>query len=366
MAINRRSFLIGGSIGLALGPTQLLAANASTRLLSCSSNYLGEHFVSLFDTQEQRLVNIHLPERGHGICLDESHRHAAVFARRPGEFVWILDLESWQVVHRINAIEGRHYYGHGLFTPDGQLLLCSENAYESGVGCIGIYDLSADFSRIGEIPSHGVGPHEIKLLNDGQTLVVANGGIRTHPDFPRMNTNVKTMRPNLAYVDIRSGRFLQKQEPPAQWHQLSIRHIDVTDDDRVAVAMQFMGQVTLHPPLIAIQHGYQDMALLSAPGKIQRQMRNYCGSVTFSHDGSRFAVSSPRGGLVTYWTSTGKYLGVHQQEDACGLSAISDSGKDFLVSDGTGRLQQIDESLMLRSSYEIPETRWDNHMLSLA
>ena len=40
-------------------------------------------------------------------------------------------------------------------------------------------------SRIGELASFGVGPHEVVLMPDGATLVVANGGIRTHPDRDR-------------------------------------------------------------------------------------------------------------------------------------------------------------------------------------
>lgn len=78
-------------------------------------------------------------------------------------------------------------------------------------------------------------------MADGSTLVIANGGIRTHPDLPRIKSNLANMRPSLAYVDVASGRLLQLQEPEPQWHQLSIRHIDVSPDDRVAVAMQFEG-----------------------------------------------------------------------------------------------------------------------------
>ena len=61
------------------------------------------------------------------------------------------------------------------------------------------------------------------------------------------------MRSSLAYLDLASGRLLHRREPEPQWHQLSIRHIDVSPDDRVAIAMQFEGQPQLLPPLIAIQ-----------------------------------------------------------------------------------------------------------------
>ena len=68
---------------------------------------------------------------------------------------------------------------------------------------------SADFARVGEFPTHGVGPHELLLLGDGRTLAVANGGIETHPDFGRAKLNIAddeaVLRPGRPH-HRRSGR----------------------------------------------------------------------------------------------------------------------------------------------------------------
>ena len=282
-----------------------------------------------------------------------------MFARRPGDFTWIIDLQSGEILHKLTAADERHYYGHGVFTADGAFLLCSENQFESGQGVIGVYDTSRNYERVDEIATHGVGPHEIKLLNDQTTLVVANGGIRTHPDLPRVKMNLDEMRPNLAYLDIGSGRLIDKVEPPEQWRKLSIRHIDIATDDRVAVAMQYQGGMDQRPPLVALHQRGRPLQLLSAPGRMQQRMRNYCGSVVFSRDGSRFAVSSPRGGLVTYWSSEGRYLGMHKQNDVCGLSRY---GSGFIASDGSGRLLSIDDGLAISETLADEEVRWDNHL----
>lgn len=335
------------------------------RLLGCRSDDRGGHFLSMVDVDGSRLMDVALPGRGHGVAVDPMQRRAAVFARRPGTFVWIVDLASGQVSHRIAAACGRHFYGHGQFTPDGTRLLCSENAYASGDGVIGVYDAGSSYRRADELPSHGVGPHEIRLLADGSTLVIANGGIRTHPDLPRVKSNLAGMRPNLAYVDVASGRLLQRHEPGEQWRQLSIRHIDVSPDDRVAVAMQFEGSPHLVPPLIAIQRGEQPMRLLSAPDAVQRRLRNYCGSVAFDADGLRFAVSSPRGGVVTFWSASGDYLGLHEQTDACGIGRTAGGGQGFVVSDGGGTVTRVDEDLAATARTSFPGCRWDNHLLAL-
>ncbi|MCB1800514.1 MAG: DUF1513 domain-containing protein [Gammaproteobacteria bacterium] len=365
MAIDRRQF-IGLGLGVLLtGVRPVAAAPATQRLIGCRSNAQGEHFLSLVDSSGRQLMDIRLPARGHDVAVDPTQRLAAVFARRPGEYVWIVELIEGLVLRKIEAANGRHFYGHGVFTPDGRHLLCSENDFATGDGVIGVYDAGAEFRRIGELPSHGIGPHEIRLLADGRTLVVANGGIRTHPDLPRVKANLDSMRPNLAYIDSADGSLLRRFEPAQQWHQLSIRHIDVSPDDHVAIAMQFEGRPQLQPPLIALQYGEQAMRMVSPPAAIERRLKNYCGSVAFNAAGTGFAVSSPRGGLVTLWSVTGEYVGAHEQADACGISpdAIDDAG--YFISDGGGRLLQVDRQASVVGQHALATFRWDNHLQTL-
>lgn len=364
--MQRRNFLKLGLAGLLLGPTRLLAADGTQRLLSCCSDNARNHYLAMLDTDGNILMQLQLPARGHGISVDPQHGIAAVFARRPGSFVWLVDLSSGEVIHKLQAAAGRHYYGHGVFSPDGDTLLCSENAFESGDGVIGTYQRQDGWQRVGEFASHGIGPHEFRLLSDGETLVIANGGIRTHPDLPRIKSNLAQMRPNLAYVNRHDGRLLHRHEPPVHWHQLSIRHLDVSADDRVAIAMQYEGNPLQRPPLIALHQfdhrGDADLQLLQAPQQVQARLRNYCGSVRFSQDGARFAVSSPRGGLVTLWSSDGDYLGAHQQADVCGI-AVQREG--FVLSDGSGaqqRLTGLSQASLLSQDRQL---HWDNHQLEV-
>ena len=183
--------------------------------------------------------------------------------------------------------------------------------------------------------------------------------------MPRIKLNLADMRSSLAYIDIASGRLLQKFEPESTLHQLSIRHIDISPENHVAIAMQYEGQPYHLPPLIAVQQGHSPMQMLTAPTSIQRRLRNYCGSVTFSSGGEIFAVTSPRGGLATYWSATGKYLGMHEQADVCGISNITDRKQEFFTSDGSGRIFHTKASSFAKCHHVFNHSRWDNHMLTL-
>ncbi len=378
MEISRREFIKAGASLMLLGSNAVHAYSAKQSLLSCRTNRAGEHFFSMLDGEGSLTLDLKLPARGHGISLMERERLVAVFARRPGDFFWVIDLHTKQVTEKVRAAKGRHFYGHGVFARDGARLLCSENAYESGEGVIGVYDVQNHFARIGEFKSHGIGPHDVKILRDDETLVVANGGIRTHPDLPRIKSNLESMRPNLAYVSSESGRLLHKHEPKTEWHQLSIRHIDISVDDRVAIAMQFQGKPYVQPPLVAVQAGNQAIQFLTAPKHIQSRMQNYCGSIAFSSGGNEFVVSSPRGGMVTYWSVDGAYLGAHEQLDACGVSRALNESRTFFVSDGTGSIAranlnslpknvpEISLETFIEAQNSLSATNWDNHMVTYA
>ena len=43
-------------------------------------------------------------------------------------------------------------------------------------------------------------PHEILRFPGSDTLIVANGGIQTHPDTGRAKLNIERMLPNLSYL----------------------------------------------------------------------------------------------------------------------------------------------------------------------
>ncbi|MES9831303.1 MAG: DUF1513 domain-containing protein [Candidatus Thiodiazotropha sp. DIVDIV] len=360
MGINRRAFL-AITAGLFISePIYCRTLDRDSRFLTCERDRSGQYYANLSNTTGETIYRWLLPARGHGISVDCNTGIAAIFSRRPGSYVWVVDLNSGEVLWKIDAPAGYHFYGHGMFTPDGEYLLCTENHFESGKGVIGVYQTNQKYQRISEIQTQGIGPHEIKLLNDQTTIVVANGGILTHPDLPRIKLNLDEMRPNLSYLDFNSGRLIEKVEPPGNLHQLSIRHIDVADDNTVAIAMQYQGRSDQLPPLIALHRRNSELQLLRAPEKIQQRLRNYCGSIVFSRDCQSFAVSSPRGGLVTYWSIQGDYLGYHEQSDACG---VGQSGNGFMVSDGTGGLTQIDKTLTLSDTIKPTERSWDNHLI---
>lgn len=363
----RRDFLKLTAAGLIGAPLLVRASEAAdTLLLSCSADTGNRFYLSAMTTAGQPRFRIALPARGHGITPRPGDASCVVFARRPGNFLWAVDLASGDVTHRIAGPAHRRYYGHGVFDPEGRLLYVTENDFASGEGRVAIYDAADSYRRVGELPSHGIGPHELRLLSDGQTLAIANGGIRTHPDTGRSKLNLDTMAPNLAYVNRQDGRLQARYEPPGDWHQLSIRHLDVAADDTVCLGMQYQGPRSHRPPLVAMHRGQDALQFVQPPTDMLQRMTNYCGSVTRDGPGERFAVSSPRGGLITLWTRDGDYLGHTSVADGCGIASGKQRG-EFWISSGRGGLfHEPGANEVAGEPTATPGVRWDNHMVAVA
>ena len=367
-AINRRTLLglVAGGLAWPLVPLRLQAAPRHRVYLSARADDSGGYRVAGFTPDGRPTFDLPLPARGHSFAVHPRGETFVHFARRPGTFARVIDLRRGVVAHELTAPPNRHFYGHGVFSRDGSLLYATENDFEEGHGVLGLYDTARDYRRIGEIPSHGIGPHDVRLLSDGNTLAIANGGIQTRPDLPRLKLNLPTMAPSLTYVDRRDGTLLKEVKLAPDFHQLSIRHVAVGRDDRVAIAMQYEGAAGDAVPLVASHQGDAPVHFARSPEGVLRRMHQYCGSVAFDSRGDVFAVSSPRGGIVTFWRAAdGGFLSSVSVPDGCGV-ASAPRPATFLVSSGQGGVITVDahtgKSTPLVSEF-LEGGHWDNHIV---
>ncbi|RNF35196.1 DUF1513 domain-containing protein [Paracoccus methylarcula] len=299
---------------------------------------------------------IPLPARGHAAAAHPSAPEAVAFARSPGRFAVVLNCVTGEVLTRLVAPEGRHFYGHGTFIAGGDILCTSENDFGTGQGRIGLWSRSKGWRRVGEIPTHGVGPHEIKHL-PGDVLVAANGGYRNHPDRPGVKLDVPEMRPNLAYVSP-DGELLEKVELDKDLHLNSIRHIALGRDGLVAFGMQWQGDPALGMPLMGLHRRGEAAVLDRMPVYEAVAMRGYVGSIAFDAERRRVAISSPRGGRVQVFDDTGRHLRAIEREDVCGIAPAT---RGFFLSDGLGGLMRAGEELHPLAKHR--GRAWDHHLV---
>lgn len=375
--ISRRSLLAGlggiavlsaGNFSAFAGGAGLIEESALDYPLFASARREadGSYGIAIIDDAGQELARVALPGRGHGIAVSPDGRRFMAFARRPGTFALLIDPFERTEPQVLTSIEGRHFYGHGCFSPDGRLVYAVENDYEAVRGVLGVYDVSGrEIRRIGEIETGGIGPHDVLLAEGGKVLVVANGGIETHPSRPREKLNIDTMQPSVAFLDRDSGDVLAKHSLTQDLHQLSLRHMAMDAQGKVWVGGQFEGDKSLTPPLVAHMTRDAGPKLSEIPSTLASGLQSYIGSVVANASGDVIATSAPRGGQVLFWAAdTGAFLGADQVVDGCGLAPLDASG--FLISDGTGGLRCVEDPQSLPEVLARPPgISWDNHMVAL-
>ena len=344
-----------GSVGWKLRPSRTL-------FLSANHDPDERPHVGAFDATGRPRLRLPLTLRGHAAVVHPVRRHVAVLiARRPGNLLYEIDLAGGYVRRVAPSADNRHFYGHGVYSPDGRYLFTTENDYQNGVGVIGVRD-GETLTQVREMPSYGVGPHDLVLLADGQTLVVANGGIRTHPDSPRDKLNIPTMTPSLAYIAAASGALHKTHTLDNRF--LSIRHLAVGRDDLIGIALQHEGPPDHTVPLVGFQRGDGPIVLARAPDALLRRLNHYTGSICLHAESDTAAVSCPRGGQVTFWdAATGGFVTALPIRDAGGI-CLSADGEAFVVTNGRGEIHTIRADTFTAASptITIADTMWDNHL----
>ncbi|CUH98023.1 DUF1513 domain-containing protein [Leisingera aquaemixtae] len=356
---TRRGFL-AGLMASTLTSQASWASAGSPAFLSAGKDASGAFLLAGLSDTGGILFRHPLPGRGHAAAAHPVRPEAVAFARRPDRFADVIDCRSGAATARLEPPAGHHFYGHGTFSPDGSRLFTTENDYENARGVIGVWDATGGYRRITAFSSGGIGPHDMALRRDAPGLVVANGGIETHPDSGRAKLNLPDMRPNLSYLSL-EGELQAQMELAQELRLNSIRHLAVRADGTVGFAMQWQGDPGEQLPAAGLHRPGTAPRLMAEDDARVLNLKGYGGSVAFSADGSRIGVTSPRGGVLQVMdTVSGALLREFRMHDVCGLAA---SAGGFTASTGNGQFFAVSDAG--QHPLHRADLAWDNHLIPL-
>ncbi|MGB0683697.1 MAG: DUF1513 domain-containing protein [Magnetovibrionaceae bacterium] len=299
--------------------------------------------------------------RLHDVLIHPKRFEICAPARRPGNHFWVLN-EAGET-RMIRTDHDRHCFGHGCYSLDGKLLYLPENDFDGEKGVISVYDVESGYRKRTEFPSNGVGPHQVLLTKDGKHLIVANGGILTHPETGRAKLNLDSMEPNLTLMETARGQPLAEAKLAGEWHQLSIRHIGMGTDGSVVFGLQDQGPTGVPRPLVGLWQPGSQPVMLEEPEGSWLSLKSYVGSVAFDASGQYIAATSPKSGRVVFWNrQQNRFVDALNLRDVCGLSPVDQQG-GFLVTTGEGSLARVSLSSGKAKITDRQQTslRFDNH-----
>ncbi len=361
MVIDRRQFTAGSLIAAAqCALPHTVDAGARNVIAGTTRKADGSHAAVIYDLEKGLLSSAALPDRGHDITVNPVTGECVAFARRPGNFAIAFGVSRKRVPIAFSAPVGRHFYGHGVFAKDGRVLYTTENEIDTGAGVIGVWDATARYRRVGELPAFGIGPHDINLLGDGRTLVVANGGIRTHPGHGRQPLNLATMAPSLIYLDRTTGDLIERHALPQARHKVSIRHLDVGKGNTVVFGCQFKGPRSQVTDLVGFHRRGEALHFVRQTPALHKALRHYVSSIAVDRDGENCAVTSSRGQhVVVFDLVRRRVAGMHALRDVSGIAPARLPGH-FIATSGLGDLARTNARQCVQLP-ERPDWSWDNH-----
>lgn len=307
--------------------------------------------------------------RGHGATQHPTERHKVVlFARRPGTQAIEVNLLNGQIERRFSTEKNRHFFGHGVFSPDGQYLYTTEANLQTNLGVV-VVRSAKDFTVLEEFSTFGIGPHELLYHPQQDTLVIANGGILTLPSSGRKKLNLDTMQSSLVYLNAHNGELIDKQLAPHE--KSSMRHLSISETGEVALGIQQQRSAMQDERIIplALTHSLgQAIKPLHAEENVWLSFRDYIGSVAINSQSNMAGFTSPHGDLAVFWDlTTRKLAGYYRLHDVCGLTTSPDN-QHFILSNSFGSIRYLNatslqENLTKRS--KSVDTHWDNHLVNL-
>ncbi len=322
-------------------------------LIGCSILNRDKYFATVADIEGSPIYQVPLPARGHGVAIDKKSSLAVVFGRRPGVFFQPFDFKTGAVLPMVTVQTKRHFYGHGVFSPDGRWLYATEGEQGSSRGIIGVYEVNENFKKVEEFTGFGLGPHEVIMLPNGN-LAIGVGGVHTHRRNP---LNIGSMSPSLTYLNP-LGEILEQVSLPD--NKLSIRHLAHSltpqgEKDLIFCGQQYRGSPDDSPALLAVHQMGQPMIQFKALPEQWARFNHYIASIAVTEDW--VLATSPRGNCYGIWRiSTGELEDIESLPDASGVVV---SNHSFKISSGVGRV--ISKPPLGTAKKYSSGIHWDNH-----
>lgn len=361
--LQRRTFLLG-SLGLitATGAFHFLRLKSSApALLTAARDQNGQPLVVALGTDGTLLWQQALPQRAHDIAISPDQKIAAVFARRPGQYVRLYQIESGELVNEFNCDSQTQFNGHGCFSDDGRSLWATQTVFNESAqpsGQLARFNIdSGGQTATQKLSSGGLDPHQILLV--GEHLVIAHGGYAEPMGGGNMGGSKKkvldpTQPPALSWLNAATGEV--ESEQCLANPQLSLRHLAKGPNNSVIVGAQSDIKQENRDPLVFRSQLDGQLNALTEPELGWRALAGYVGSVACSED--QVTITSPKGGVAVTWATniknqTGK---ITPLADVCGAGYVAQS---LVLTNGFGQLALDAQSHQFNLAF-------DNHLATLS
>ena len=130
--MNRINFLILTTCGFLSVKNKIYATQnyqKETKFFAAFNKGKKSYF-GCFDITGNVFYNVKLENRVHDYIILPELKHIFIVARRPDNFIYVIDIDSGSIIHKITSPMERHFYGHAIYNEHSKLIYVTENHYK--------------------------------------------------------------------------------------------------------------------------------------------------------------------------------------------------------------------------------------------
>ncbi|MFO0610815.1 MAG: DUF1513 domain-containing protein [Polyangiales bacterium] len=267
----------------------------------------------------------------HGLAFHPRDRRRVAAFEKHGPGACELDLGARAVRRRIDTAPHRSFYGHGAYSADGAVLFATETVRATRAGVLIARDADT-LAPLGEVPTHGLAPHDCALRPDG-VMVVTHGGGPLDDDAP-------DARPCVTWVELASGRLLERLSLDSPRYNTG--HLALGAGDALAVVSAPRDGLApnTHRGALTLRATGRPAHTVEAPRPVVDRMLGETLSVVLDEARDLVAATNPLGDLLSFWRLDGACRGALSVRAPRGVALTLD-GAWLLVSHLTERAPRL-------------------------
>jgi uncharacterized protein len=283
------------------------------------------------DREDRDVERISLDFFAHGVSFHPTQPRRATLFEKRGPGACEVDLVDQRVGSSIAPMPFHHFYGHGSFAIDGEVVFAVESHLDTGEGAVSVRDAET-FRVLETFPTFGARPHDCVLIERGSVLAITNGGAALgHRPLPCVT-----------FVDVSTRKLLERHEVTNP--HVNTGHIALTSKRDFAVVSaprDGLPEEAAHGGL-SLRAGKKSMTHVTSPAEVVGRMVGETLSVAIHEPTGTVAATSPRGGSVSFWNLFSRTLRkAVDLPNARGVTLTLDE-KAFVVAHGEGLLAFFD------------------------
>lgn len=275
------------------------------------------------DVDIPQAERIALPFLGHGLAFDPRDPQRVVVFEKKGPGACVVDLRRRQIQAPLATQKTRHFYGHGAFSGDGSLLYATESLLDQDRQGVLVVRDAQTLRELGSLPTYGTAPHDCAILDEGRTMVVANGGGAAGESDPCVT-----------YIDLKTEALLERV--PITSTRFNAGHVAMSRrGDLAIVSAPREGLSPQDLGAVAIRPAGRQAVTVNKPQHAVRRMVGETLSVCIDEARGLVLATHPLGDCVSIWDlDTTTLVALHETYNPRGI-ALSLDASWYLVSHAT-------------------------------